>query len=307
MHCYEQISAETPSEELNKKEKTMSTTANNNHKDTLFKTLFGKNKENALSLYNAINGTNYTESENFEYTTMEDVLYMKMKDDVSFLVGISLNLYEHQSTYNPNMPLRGLFYFAALYRKMIEENERLYSTTLLKIPNPKFIVFYNGISTQEKPDMEKLRLSDAFFERDDTGEFEWTATMININVGHNRELFEKCQVLKHYSIFIHRVREYNNSTNDLTKAINKAADECIKEGILKEILEKQKKEGYDMVLTEFDEEKYEALIRAEGMMKTLCSLVYKKDLTLKKALEECNLTETEFLEKMKEFGFETSK
>ena len=289
----------------------MSTKANNNHKDTLFKTLFGKNKENALSLYNAINGTNYTESENLEYTTMEDVLYMKMKDDVSFLVGTSLNLYEHQSTYNPNMPLRGLFYFAALYRKMIEESERLYSTTLLKIPNPKFIVFYNGISAQEKPDIEKIRLSDAFYEKDMTGEFEWTATMININVGHNKELFEKCQVLKHYSIFIHRVREYNNSTNDLTKAINKAADECIKEGILKEILETQKKEGYNMVLTEFDEEKYEALIRAEGreegMMKTLCSLVAKRIITLKKALEECNLTETEFLEKMKEYGLEISK
>ena len=80
--------------------------ANVKYKDTLFKKLFGQNKENALSLYNAINGTNYTMEDDFEYTMLEDVVYMKSKDDVSFLVGTSLNLYEYQSTYNPNMPLR---------------------------------------------------------------------------------------------------------------------------------------------------------------------------------------------------------
>lgn len=286
------------------------------YKDTLFKKLFGQNKENALCLYNAMNGTNYTLEDDFEYTMLEDVVYMKAKDDVSFMVGTSLNLYEHQSTYNPNMPLRGLLYFSSLYRKMIEENERLYSTTMLKIPNPKFVVFYNGKSQQVKNDVEKLKLSDAFFEKDDTGEFEWTATMVNINVGHNKKLFEKCKVLEHYSIFVHRVRMYNDSMNDLKKAINKAVDECIHDGVLKEILEKQKKEGFDLVLTEFDEEKYEAMIRAEGreegialgieagIIKTLCMLVSKKTITMKQALDECGLTKAEFLEKMKEYGFE---
>ena len=286
------------------------------YKDTLFKKLFGQNKENALSLYNAINGTNYTMEDDFEYTMMEDVLYLKMKDDVSFMVGTSLNLYEHQSTYNPNMPLRGLFYFASLYHKIIEDDERLYSTTLLRIPNPKFIVFYNGASTRNKTDVKKLKLSDAFLEKDDSGEFEWTATMVNINVGHNKELFEKCQVLEHYSLFIHRVRIYNDSMNDLKKAIGKAVDECIREGILQEILETQKEEIYQMMLTEFDEEKYEAIIRAEGreeglkeglkegLIKTLCTLVSKKTITMENALEECELTEEEFVEKMKEFGLD---
>ncbi len=283
--------------------------ANVKYKDTLFKKLFGQNKENALSLYNAINGTNYTIEDDFEYTMMEDVLYLKMKDDVSFMVGTSLNLYEHQSTYNPNMPLRGLFYFASLYHKLIEDDERLYSTTILKIPNPRFIVFYNGVSARNKPDVEKFRLSDAFLEKDDSGEFEWTATMVNINVGHNRELIEKCQVLEHYSIFIHRVRMYNDSINDLKKAISKAVDECIREGILHEILETQKEEVYQMMLTEFDEEKYEAIIRAEGreeglkegLIKTLCTLVSKKLITIEQAMGECGLTEKEFLENMKEY------
>lgn len=278
--------------------------ANVKYKDTLFKKLFGQNKENALSLYNAINGTNYTMEDDFEYTMMEDVVYMKSKDDVSFLVGTSLNLYEHQSTYNPNMPLRGLLYFATLYRKMIEGNERVYRKRLLKIPNPKFIVFYNGMSSNLNQDVEKLRLSDAFYTEDKSGEFEWTATMININLGHNKELFEKCSILEQYSIFIHKVREYNDVMNDFDRAVEKAADECIKEGVLKEILLKQKKEGFDVVLTEFDEEKYEEMIRNEERIKILCILVAKKTITLKKALEECNLTENEFLNEMKEYGLD---
>lgn len=278
--------------------------ANVKYKDTLFKKLFGQNKENALSLYNAINGTNYTMEDDFEYTMLEDVVYMKSKDDVSFLVGTSLNLYEHQSKYNPNMPLRGLLYFADLYRKIIQRDEKIYSSSILKIPNPKFIVFYNGDTSKMKSDVEKLKLSDAFFEEDDSGEFEWTATMININLGNNSELLQKCQVLEHYSIFIQRVKEYTNSMKDANKAINRAVDECIEEGILKDILETQKKEGFALVLTEFDEEKYEAMIREEGQIETLCSLVSEKDITLERALELCGLTEKEFLEKMKEYGLD---
>lgn len=90
---------------------------NTKYKDTVFRKLFGENKENALSLYNAINKTSYTDIGNFEYTTLEDVIYMKYKNDLSFLIDKTLSLYEHQSTYNPNMPLRGFLYYADLYRK----------------------------------------------------------------------------------------------------------------------------------------------------------------------------------------------
>ena len=92
---------------------------NRGYKDTLFRFLIGNNKENALSLYNVVNGSNYTNAEELEFTTLEDVIYMKMKNDVSFVFGYTLSLYEHQSSYNPNMPLRGLFYFADLYRQLI--------------------------------------------------------------------------------------------------------------------------------------------------------------------------------------------
>ncbi|MBQ6843893.1 MAG: hypothetical protein IJO60_04545 [Agathobacter sp.] len=281
--------------------------ANKKYKDSLFKYLFGRNKENALSLYNAINNTNYTIEDGFEFHILEDVIYMKMKNDVSFLIGTSLNLYEHQSTYNPNMPLRGFFYFADLYRKLIPENEKLYSSQLIKIPNPKFVVFYNGTSSKVKKDIIKLRLSDAFYEKDETGEFEWTATMININIGHNKDLFQKCMVLEHYSIFIHRVREYNNTMKSLEDAITKATEDCIKEGILKDILENQKKEAFDMVLTEFDEEKYEALIREEGReegkLQMICDLVSKNLLLPETALEQLNISETELQLAMQKYGF----
>ena len=117
---------------------------NKKYKDTVFRKLFGENKGNALSLYNAVNHTSYTDPDDLEYTTLEDVIYMKYKNDVSFLVDKTLSLYEHQSSYNPNMPLRGFLYYADLYRKLIHRSERLYSKHLLKIPRPHYIVFYNG-------------------------------------------------------------------------------------------------------------------------------------------------------------------
>lgn len=291
------------------------TTANRTFKATLFHKLFGESKTYALSLYNAVNGSSYTNEDDLEFTTLEDVIYMKMKDDVSFLLGTSLSLYEHQSTYNPNMPLRGFLYFASLYRKLIKGNEQIYSKNLVRIPNPKYIVFYNGSSSAVNADYEKLKLSDCFEEPDTSGEFEWTATMLNINVGYNREIFQKCRILEEYSIFIQRVREYNKSTKNLTRAVNLAVEDCIRDDILKDILEKQKKEVVDVVLTEFDEEKFEAMIREEsreeglqtGKLQTICELVSEGELSLEKALIRTGMTEQAFKELTIRFGIAWNK
>lgn len=277
---------------------------NRNYKDSLFRRIFGENEENALSLYNAINDSDYTVEDGFEYTTLEDVVYMKMKNDVSFVVGTSLNVYEHQSTYNPNMPLRGLFYFADIYHTLVRDNEKLYSPQLVQIPNPQYIVFYNGEKEGRQKDVEKLKLSDSFHNKDQSGEFEWTATMININAGYNEELFSKCEVLRHYTRFIELVREYNKITRDLEVSINMAMDRCIEEGVLKDILLRQKKEGNNVFLTEFDQEKYDEIIRHDGEVRHMCKMIAKKRLTLEEALEESGLTEKVFLRRMKEFGFE---
>lgn len=282
---------------------------NKKYKDSLFRKIFGENKENALSLYNAINGSAYTMEDEFEYTTLQDVVYMKMKDDVSFLVGTSLSLYEHQSTYNPNMPLRGFLYFADLYREIIKDNEKIYSPQLVRIPNPKYIVFYNGPHSKMSEDSVKLRLSDCFEVLDKSGDFEWTAAMININAGYNQEILEKCDILKQYTVFIEKVKEYNRS-NNLTDAINQAMEVCIAEGVLTDVLSKQKREGQNVVLTEFDQEKYDEMIkeigrqegRQEGQLDTYCHFAAKKRISLQEALQECNLTKEEFLEKMEELG-----
>ena len=287
-------------------------TANRNIKSTLFHKLFGENKSHALSLYNAMNGSDYTNEDDLEFTTLEDVIYMKMKDDVSFLLGTSLSLYEHQSTFNPNMPLRGFLYFANLYRTLIKGNERIYSKHRVVIPNPKYIVFYNGKTSEMNGDCVKLKLSEAFEEPDNSGEFEWTATMININAGHSKEIMEKCRVLEEYSIFIQRVREYNKNTKNLTEAVNRAVDDCIQDDILRDILEKQKREVIDVVLTEFDEEKFEAMIREEereegrkeglkeglkeGQFRTLISLVSDGIISMEEAERRLEMTAQEFQE-----------
>ena len=243
------------------------TNVNKRYKDTIFRKLFGENKANALSLYNAINGTNYTEDSDFEYTTLDDVVYMGMKNDISFVVGTSLSLYEHQSTYNPNMPLRGFLYFADLYRKMIQGDERLYSSTLLQIPNPKYIVFYNGTDRKIAGGVQKLRLSDAFETTDTSGEYEWTATLININVGANEDLFQKCKPLKDYSVLVQRVRDNLKASLSLEEAMKKSVDDCIRDDILKDFLEQYGKEVTGMCLTEFDEEKFRQMMIEEGIEK----------------------------------------
>ena len=290
----------------------LDTKANPKYKDSLFRRIFGENKTNALSLYNAINNSNYTDESELEYTTLDDVIYIKIKNDVSFLVGTSLNLYEHQSSYNPNMPLRGFLYFADLYRQIIKDNERIYSQQIVRIPNPKYIVFYNGSTSKVKDDVIKLKLSDCFEVSDYSGEFEWTATLVNINMDFNQKLFEKCRILQEYSIFIQRVKDYNVKEKDLSKAIDKAVDDCIQDDILRDILEKQKKEGRDVVLTEFDEEKFEEMLREEGreegrkvgQIEIYCKFVANGRVSFSEAVEECGLSEKEFLDKMKELGLD---
>ena len=116
------------------------------YKDRLFQKVF-EDKKDLLELYNAVNETNYTNPDELEITTLEDVIYLSMKNDLSFIIGSTLNLYEHQSTYNPNIPIRSLIYFARLYEAYINKNGyNVYGHKLIKLPTPQFIVFYTMIS-----------------------------------------------------------------------------------------------------------------------------------------------------------------
>ena len=237
------------------------------YKDTLFRTIYSGKDERSkrwiLSLYNALTGKNYTDTADLEITTLEDVIYITMKNDLSFLIDSQMNLFEHQSSVNPNIPLRGLMYFSKLYQKEIEKHDKdIYGKTLVKIPSPRFIVFYNG--NEEQDDIVKYRLSDSFEIPDDSGEFEWTATVININKNHNEELQKKCESLYHYCVFVNRVKENLNQGLPLSEAVDEAVDFAINSKFLDGFFKEQRGAIMGDILTEFDQEAYDRHRRAEG-------------------------------------------
>ncbi len=129
---------------------------NQKYKDTVFRMLFN-NKLNLLELYNAINGTNYTNPDDLTITTLNGETFLKVKNDLSFIINLELNIFEHQSTPCPNIPLRNLYYLAATLKEKFP-TEKIYSPAMVKIPVPKFIVFYNGTSPMN--DKVIYRLSD---------------------------------------------------------------------------------------------------------------------------------------------------
>lgn len=240
---------------------------NDKYKDSLFRRVFGaEDKRSArwrLELYNALSGRNHTNPDDLEITTLENVIYIKIKNDVSFLVDSQMNLWEHQSTLNPNMPLRGLFYFAVLYhRHLVNIDEALFTTKLVKIPAPQYVVFYNG--NDEAEDVSKLRLSDAFIDFESQGDFEWTATMININKNHNERLHKSCKALYDYCSFIDRIKNNIKTGMEKEAAIDEAIDWAIQQNLLEGFIKEQRAEVRMNLLTEFDQEQYDRIRRREG-------------------------------------------
>ena len=233
-------------------------TFNRQYQDRLFKAIFGReeHKDWLLSLYNALNGSSYTDPSDIEINTIEGIIYVTMKNDISFLIDSQLNLYEQQSSYNPNMPLRGLMYFAELYQKHLTKQDRdLFTTALVKIPTPNFVVFYNG--SRNMPDVTKLYLSDAFEIPAESGDFEWTATMLNINAGRNKTLLQKCKPLYYYSCYVDRVKANVRSGMTKENAVSEAVNFAIQNDFLDGYFKIQKAEVLNMSLTEFDQEAYD--------------------------------------------------
>lgn len=237
--------------------KTTSTSIQHKIYDSLFIAVFGKNSERSkrwrLELYNALNNTNYVNPDALILNTLDNVLYIKMHNDVSFLVDSQITLFEHQRTTNQNMPLRGFFYFSQLYHKyLIDTGEQITSNTLIKIPNPNYIVFYNG-DTSRAEDYQ-LKLSDAFMHPDKSGRFEWTARILNINKGYNLSLQKKCKSLYDYVQFTGKIKENKETGMPTEEAIDKAIDWAIEQNLLEGYIKEQKAEVKMTLLTEFDEE-----------------------------------------------------
>ena len=235
--------------------------ADREYKNNVFCDLFSE-KSNALSLYNALNHTDYQNTEELEIVTLSDVIFMRQKNDVSIMFQNELTLWEHQSTLNFNMPLLGLIYFAHNVDGILKSKGiTLYGKKLVKIPSPDYYVFYNG--TEKAPDRQDLKLSDSFMTPKEG--YEWTAHMLNINVGHNQELLDTCPTLKGYALLVQYIREFQTKGSELKEAVEKAIDRCIQENHLKSYLLKKKAEVSLMLLTEFNQEAFARAIRNEGV------------------------------------------
>ena len=230
--------------------------ANQKYKDTVFRMLFS-DKKNLLSLYNAINRTKYDDPEKLQIVTLENAIYMGMKNDLAFIIDMNLFLYEHQSTYNPNIPLRDLFYISAEYQKLVDRKS-LYSSSLQKIPAPYFIVFYNGTEKQEE--YWENSLSDAYENLNGEPRLELKVITLNINEGHNKELLEQCQTLREYAQYVAKVRKYAKEMS-LDEAVKRTVNECIQEGILKDFLRANRNEVIAMSIFEYDKEEEEKKLR----------------------------------------------
>ncbi len=275
------------------------------YRDRLFKFIFGRedNKQWTLSLYNAVNGSDHTDASSITLTTVNDVIYMSMKNDVSFLVSGTMNLYEQQRTYNPNMPMRFFLYAGELYSKHVrqgKDNYNLYSSKLQMFPAPRCICFYNG--SDNKDDRSRLLLSSCFEEK---GDIEVTVTMININYGRNKELLDRCQPLKEYSWLIDRINMYQKEMPELEDAVDAALEEMPEDFVIRDFLMANKAEVKKMCITEYDEERTLSLIkeegRAEGTIKTLSGMVYDGLISEEKAAERAGMTVDEFRENVRKY------
>ena len=224
---------------------------NRTYKSTVFIMLF-EDRNNLLELYNGMSGKHYTNPELLEINTLENAIYMSIKNDISFLIDGRLSLYEHQSTYSPNLPLRFLFYISHLYSRMTKD-DNLYGTKKVHIPEPQFVIFYNG--REEMPERQVLKLSDMYTTKDKQVRLELEAVMLNISGENNHKLKAACHTLREYAIYTDKIRKYTEIMG-LSDAVERAIQECIEQGVLKDFLERHRTEAKAMSIFEYDQEKH---------------------------------------------------
>lgn len=234
------------------------------YKDRLFSFIFGGgHREWTLSLYNAVNHTHYDNPDDISIETIRQVLYLGMYNDLAFIIADILSLYEQQSTFNPNMPVRMLEYVANLMEKHIRQSgKNKYGQKLIELPAPRLVVFYNGV--QRQPDVQVLRLSDAFRpELRDSADISVTVHMYNINKGHNEKLLTDCKTLGEYAWIVDSVRTLRLSS-DLETAIDQTIRQLPADFLTRPYLEEHQAEVKNMLLTEYNESETMEMFRREG-------------------------------------------
>lgn len=225
-------------------------------KDNVFCMIY-RDKKNLLELYNALNNSNYEDVDALEVTTLNGGSYMKYKNDASFLLSMNLYMFEQQSSKNPNMPLRFLHYLSDVYREMYS-NDLLHRRSMIKLPVPHFITFYNG---REKwiDNEEIIRLSDMFENYVNNPQIELKVRVININ--GDAAILDRCKSLRDYMTFVEKVRYKTDFENiDIRTAVMTAMDECMKDDILVDFFEEHRAEVIEVSIYDYDEEEVRMVV-----------------------------------------------
>jgi len=216
-----------------------------NYKDTVFSSLFYECKDatdNAKNLYKALTGK---EVEEIEKCRLEEVLFREFKNDVAYIMdGKWVCFIEHQSTINPNMPLRLFVYAARTYERFIT-GDMIYSGNLVKVPKPEFYVLYNG-KTKLKDD--NLKFSTAFYDNTGDTTAEINVKVLYIDYGRMNTQLKNCRTLSGYAFLVDSVRKNNGN-------IEKAVKECVDNNVLKEYLTFYGSEVINMLFEEYNAEK----------------------------------------------------
>lgn len=225
-------------------------------KDNVFCMIY-RDKKNLLELYNALNNSNYEDVDALEVTTLNGGSYMKYKNDASFLLSMNLYMFEQQSSKNPNMPLRFLHYLSDVYREMYS-NDLLHRRSMIKLPVPHFITFYNG---REKwiDNEEIIRLSDMFENYVNNPQIELKVRVININ--GDAAILDRCKSLRDYMTFVEKLRYKTDFENiDIRTAVMTAMDECMKDDILVDFFEEHRAEVIEVSIYDYDEEEVRMVV-----------------------------------------------
>ena len=234
---------------------------NREYKSDVFSMLM-EDKRYALEVYNALNGSDYTDPETVEMVRLEKGVSLSVRNDAAFIIDMHINFYEHQSTYSPNLPLRSMIYYVNTLEKWIRENGKdLFSRKLIRIPTPHFVVFYNG--TEKRPEYEEMKLSQAFCHETEEPEIEVRCKVYNINPDNSRDLKQRSEVLDGYTYFVEKVREYRANEETREDAVKRAVEDCIREHVLEEFFRSRKDEVIKVTHLDFTWERREELIRKE--------------------------------------------
>ena len=259
---------------------------NREYRSDVFSMLMEK-PEYALQVFNALNGTNYTDPGVVEMCTLAKGISLSVRNDASFIIDMHLSIYEHQSTYNPNMPLRSAIYLGEVIRPWLKGRD-LYGSKRIMIPTPHLVVFYNGV--KGCPEKEVQRLSDSYLHSGEP-EVEIICTLYNINAGNNEDLLNRCPVMREYMIFVNRVRENEEAGSE--NPIADAIDWCVENGVLKEFLSERRKEVIKAMTIDMTFEAREEIIRREereqgieqGNLTSLRNLMTNLKLSAEEALK----------------------